>query len=612
MAHILAKCTIVVLAVIVFVGSVSASVELELYWDTGDIGVVQDIEVADVDMDGMKETIVALELGYGVTSPVVIYDGVSQAIEHTIWLPLGNANQLEVTDIDGDGVTELIVGSTTNWEQGAQGYIYIYNGTTYDLKWESENIGTVASLHVQDFDLDGVKEIFAGIAYVPVQQDFGMILVLDGITHTIEFNYFLATDFLFQQRSTVCNLDGDPSLEIIFAAIDYSVPDSSEIFVMDGMTHAIDQQWSGSGRCYGITSGDVDNDGEREIIISLTTGNTVADLKQVKLFNTSWAEECSYVFSPHVGWGPAPLALGDVDGDIIPEIVVGTHLGTGVGNFSILDGQICSLIWSDGAGGSVEVVVFGDVNNDGRTELCVGDRAGWSSGRMRVYNVLTGATVCNAFLTPDKLNVMRDPEHSFKVHVYPCEPIDVSVGDTAEVYVDLDDNGNFDEYESFLAIVSSTDSDGNATDIAVKVYDVPLTEEIDPYVAIYNINNIPIVDTLGNPMDYLQLITFSPHKSATQPAIPDQVTLQQNHPNPFNPETIIKYSLPQSSYVRLTIYNILGQRVITLVDEYQRPGAKEVFWDGKDEDSKQVANGIYFYRIQTRDFVQSKKMLLVK
>jgi hypothetical protein len=116
--------------------------------------------------------------------------------------------------------------------------------------------------------------------------------------------------------------------------------------------------------------------------------------------------------------------------------------------------------------------------------------------------------ICNAFLTPKNLNVMRSAEHSFKVHVYPCEAMDVSVGDTAEVYVDLDDNGNFDEYENYLTIVSSTDSDGAATDIAVKVYDVPVSADVDPYVAIYGINNTPIVDTAGNSIDYLQLITF--------------------------------------------------------------------------------------------------------
>jgi hypothetical protein len=220
--------------------------------------------------------------------------------------------------------------------------------------------------------------------------------------------------------------------------------------------------------------------------------------------------------------------------------------------------------------------------------------------------------ICNAFLTPDKLNVMRDAVHSFKVHVYPCEPMDVSVGDTAEVYVDLDDNGNFDEYENYLAIVSSTDSDGNATDIAVKVYDVPLTEEIDPYVAIYSINNIPIVDTLGNPIDYLQLITFSPHKSATQSALPDQVTLQQNHPNPFNPETIIKYSLTQATHVKLSIYNIVGQKVRTLVDEYQKAGAKEVFWDARDENGNEVGSGIYFYKIKTSEYSEAKKMILLR
>jgi len=226
--------------------------------------------------------------------------------------------------------------------------------------------------------------------------------------------------------------------------------------------------------------------------------------------------------------------------------------------------------------------------------------------------VQRGVEVCDAFLTPDKLNVMRSAEHSFKVHVYPCDPMDVSVDDTAEVYVDLDNNGNFDEYENYLAIVSSTDLDGEAKDIAVKVYDVPLTAQINPYVAIYSINNIPIVDTAGNSIDYLQLITFSPHKPATQSALPEQVTLQQNHPNPFNPETIIKYSLLEATYVKLGIYNVVGQRVRALIDEYQRAGAKEVFWDGKDDYGNDVGSGIYFYNIKTPEYSEAKKMILMR
>jgi len=95
-------------------------------------------------------------------------------------------------------------------------------------------------------------------------------------------------------------------------------------------------------------------------------------------------------------------------------------------------------------------------------------------------------------------------------------------------------------------------------------------------------------------------------------ATPKAFTLFQNYPNPFNPQTIIEYVLPKDTYVKLTIYNILGQKVKTLVDEYQSAGRKYINWNGKDEKGNGVASGIYFYKIQTKEFTQVKKMAIIK
>jgi flagellar hook assembly protein FlgD len=88
--------------------------------------------------------------------------------------------------------------------------------------------------------------------------------------------------------------------------------------------------------------------------------------------------------------------------------------------------------------------------------------------------------------------------------------------------------------------------------------------------------------------------------------------LSQNYPNPFNPQTVIQYALPHDCQVQVTIYNILGQKVRTLVNEYQKAGYKRVEWDSKSEQGEEVASGIYFYRIQAGEFGQVKKMVLIK
>ncbi len=95
-------------------------------------------------------------------------------------------------------------------------------------------------------------------------------------------------------------------------------------------------------------------------------------------------------------------------------------------------------------------------------------------------------------------------------------------------------------------------------------------------------------------------------------SLPKTFSLSQNYPNPFNPTTVIKYALPKDCHAKLTIYNILGQRVITLVDGPQAAGYKVVQWDSKSQSGNEVASGIYFYRLEAGDFVETKKMILLR
>ena len=95
---------------------------------------------------------------------------------------------------------------------------------------------------------------------------------------------------------------------------------------------------------------------------------------------------------------------------------------------------------------------------------------------------------------------------------------------------------------------------------------------------------------------------------------PDKLeyALNQNMPNPFNPSTMIKYQLPESGDVKIVVYNLLGQEVRTLVHEYMDAGYHSIVWDGMDKLGKQVASGIYIYRLSVADFVQSRRMMLLK
>ncbi|MFH1685995.1 MAG: FlgD immunoglobulin-like domain containing protein [bacterium] len=96
------------------------------------------------------------------------------------------------------------------------------------------------------------------------------------------------------------------------------------------------------------------------------------------------------------------------------------------------------------------------------------------------------------------------------------------------------------------------------------------------------------------------------------PSLPERFSLAQNFPNPFNSTTSIEYDLPISSDVTIDLYNMLGQKVRTLVDGYKAAGYYTVEWDGKTSSGRAVATGVYLYRIQAGSFVKTKKMILLK
>ena len=102
-------------------------------------------------------------------------------------------------------------------------------------------------------------------------------------------------------------------------------------------------------------------------------------------------------------------------------------------------------------------------------------------------------------------------------------------------------------------------------------------------------------------------------------SIPSEFALFQNHPNPFNPETTIEFQIPQACDVLITIHDIHGRKVHTLIHEHNSPGFHSVTWGGRDRTGQMVASGMYFYRLEAwstgegqRSFTDVKKMIFMK
>ena len=121
-------------------------------------------------------------------------------------------------------------------------------------------------------------------------------------------------------------------------------------------------------------------------------------------------------------------------------------------------------------------------------------------------------------------------------------------------------------------------------------------------------NNITsgIPDSLENFLRSLSLLNTS------NEIYTDKFMLQNNYPNPFNPLTSITYSIPKKSIVSLKIYSLDGEEILTLVNDVKTQGEYSIQWDAKNSFGDKVPNGIYLYKIATKGFSQTKKMILLK
>ena len=94
--------------------------------------------------------------------------------------------------------------------------------------------------------------------------------------------------------------------------------------------------------------------------------------------------------------------------------------------------------------------------------------------------------------------------------------------------------------------------------------------------------------------------------------LPTSFNLGQNYPNPFNPSTKLDFAVPTQSKVNISIFNILGQKIATLVDGEYAAGYYSVDWDSRGDDGSEVASGIYFYKLEANNFTDTKKLMLIR
>jgi hypothetical protein len=138
-------------------------------------------------------------------------------------------------------------------------------------------------------------------------------------------------------------------------------------------------------------------------------------------------------------------------------------------------------------------------------------------------------------------------------------------------------------------------------------YEKSKLAEVESRISLFNPSNRP---ELSNRIqeDLKLLLGLNRSNNSNNSSIPLEFRLHQNYPNPFNPVTTIKYDLPKDANVKIKIYDLLGREVAILINnDLKKAGSYQIEWNAGN-----FASGVYFYRIEAGNFVQSKKMVLVK
>lgn len=222
----------------------------------------------------------------------------------------------------------------------------------------------------------------------------------------------------------------------------------------------------------------------------------------------------------------------------------------------------------------------------------------------------------------DRSGVNDDDGVHFPTPLKPGEPATIVVKASADGLLNawFDFNGNSNWKEKNEHVFKDVQLKKGQSTLIFVVPDSGVAEKIFARFRFSDQAGLSYADPVGDPQkgwtppngeveDYLvQVIVTDVNRNA----LPVAFNLEQNHPNPFNPITQIRYSVPRTVQVHLAIYNIQGQLVRTLVEERRTAGSYSVVWDGRDDQGQLLSSGLYMYRIDCPGFTKTRKLLFLK
>ncbi len=486
-----------------------------------------------------------------------------------------------VWDMDDDGANEVVANS-------GNGNVYAWelDGTMMSGFPYATGAQIISAPAVGDVDGDGHPEI--------VVTTKGNHLYVIQHTGLAELDYdageqLWGTPGLF-------DLDGDGDLEIVFGTfsgklrvIQHDGADYGNFPVDLGLSHRI---------LGGVAIGDVNDDGVEDLVFGTFNGDVYAISSGDASILTG--------FPVNVGARveSAPV-IADLDqgGSNGVRIAV-TSLAK---NLTILDGQGNTVGQYSYGGSIIATPAVVDLDQDGNLDLvfgCTDNKlyaVDMNGNSLSGFPIATGNDIRSSASVAD-IDNDGSPEIAFastdgKLYLVHADgsaftgfPINV-VGllSATPTIADLDEDGDL---ELLLGTPSS-----------LNIYDVPGSGTAENY---WN----TLQGNYHRTSNYADVVTGIHYGEPAQTV--QDFTLLQNYPNPFNPVTEIRYYLPTTSRVQLTVYNLLGQKVRTLVQTSQQPGWHHVQWNGRNDLGQKVSSGVYIYKMTAGRYQAVRKMILMK
>jgi len=483
-----------------------------------------------------------------------------------------------ITDLDGNNLNEIYFGSDSmvygKWMGGLD-----VNGFPFNTGAE-----VTTSISSGDLDGDGDKEIVFGTSN-------GVVYALTK-TGTVHITYEQANPII--DVPVLSDLDQDGDLEIIFISSNDST--SSLYAIHDSGVDVLGFPIEFSEKILACPSiADLNNDMVSDIVITTLDGNVYV-VEATGVYSTYIVLSIDYAFN-------SPASLSDLDGDQDLEIIIGDDNGT------------IYVIHHDGP----LMNSFG-TNSENHIGISVADIDG--NGGMEL--LFTGD---NEYL------YAWDPILDIEPIGW---PIDLgTLGISEPIMVDMDNDGD-------LEVMCVLDFN----EVHLYHHDGTSYENF-PYVSQDSIYSTPAIGDLDNDGDFELILGTSSDLRAIDIAqdlgdkyswstyrgnhhrdgyfdvtlastssngisVPTEYALDNNYPNPFNPITRFTYSLPKDSRVKITIHDINGKVVKTLMNDRQIAGKRSVTWNAKNDAGLPVATGLYFYRMESGNFQNTKKMILLK